>query len=79
MSEKTMLSVWILEALEDLGGEAVVLDVSKHIWKNHEEELRKSDTLFYRWQYDMRWAAQELQNQGRLRKNRSNRTWIVLP
>lgn len=43
-----------------------MIDVAKHIWANHEDELKRSGDLFYSWQYDMRWAAQNLRGAGQL-------------
>ena len=33
-------------------------------WQTHESELPASGDLFFTWQYDIRWAAQHLQNVG---------------
>lgn len=64
MATKSDLTDWVLEAIEAQGGEARLVDVAERIWRNHEDELRASGDLFYTWQYDMRWAAQRLRNQG---------------
>ena len=68
MADKSDLQEWVIEALRDRGGEAHLTDVAKHIWDNHEAELRASGKLFYTWQYDMRWAAQKLQDAEKLTK-----------
>lgn len=57
---------WVVEALDQLGGTAGVLEVSRQVWKNHEDALRESGDLFYTWQYDLRWAATRLRKDGRL-------------
>jgi hypothetical protein len=57
----------VVEALESFGGSASLIQVSRHIWENHESELRKSGDLLYTWQYDVRWAAFQLRKQGILR------------
>ena len=41
-----------------------MLEVGKYIWDHHESELRRSGDLFYKWQYDMRWAANHLRKTG---------------
>ena len=64
-------------ALRNLGGSGRVVEVAKQIWKDHESDLRAADDLFYTWQYDMRWAAQELQQEGKLSKGGKDRTWFV--
>jgi len=60
------LKLWVVEAVRDQGGESDVLGVAKWIWENHEHDLRASGDLFYTWQYDMRWAAQALRQEGKL-------------
>lgn len=77
MAGNAQLKPWILDALAALGGEARVVHVAKHIWDNHESELRAAGDLFYTWQYGMRWAAQELQKERKLVKLGKNRTWIL--
>ena len=64
MATKGDLVDWVLEALKSASGSGTLLYVAKHIWENHEEELRASGTLFYTWQYDMRWAATELRRRS---------------
>ena len=56
----------VFEALEALGGRGTIVQICRYIWENHEENLRNSGDLFYTWQYDMRWAGQQLRDTGRL-------------
>ncbi len=56
----------VIEALKALGGSGSVVDVCREVWKRHEDVLRDSGDLFFTWQYDIRWAAQKLRDQGRL-------------
>lgn len=67
MSEKAILRDWVVEALEELGGEGGVVDVCEVVWRRHEPDLRARGDLFYTWQYDIRWAAQVLRDEGVLR------------
>ena len=67
MANKNDLMEWCLEALRALGGSAHHIDVAKYVWQVHEQELRQSGELFYTWQYDLRWAAKKLRDQGELR------------
>jgi hypothetical protein len=60
------LKQWVLEAVGDLGGNSDVIGVARWIWTHHEADLAASGDLFYTWQYDMRWCAQELRKEGRL-------------
>jgi hypothetical protein len=60
VATKYDLETWLLEAIRDLG---------ERIWRDHEDELRRSGDLFYTWQYDIRWAAQRLRDQRVLLPN----------
>ena len=62
MATREDLQDWVVQALESLGGTGAIVQVAKHIWENHSEELQSSGDLFYTWQYDMRWAATKLRN-----------------
>ena len=66
MASKEDLKVWVLDALTEAGGSSSPTEVAKHIWANHEGELRASGDLFYKWQYDMRWAATSLRREGKM-------------
>ena len=57
----------VVEALKAHNGQAGIVEVCKHIWANHENELRQSGDLFFTWQYDVRWAANQLRRNGALR------------
>lgn len=58
---------WVAQAVRAHGGSATLLEVAKHIWQEHEPDLRRSGSLFYTWQYDMRWAATKLRHRSVLR------------
>lgn len=58
----------ISEALVELGGEAAIFQVSKYVWDNYHHKISKSEKLLYTWQYDIRWAAQQLRDEGKLYK-----------
>jgi hypothetical protein len=77
MASNALLKTWVLEALEALGGSGKVVDISRHIWENHEADLKAEGDLFYTWQYAMRWAAQTLQHEGKLSKGGKDRTWFL--
>lgn len=66
MATKLDLQDWLIEALTELGGSGSVVEVCEVVWRRHEPELRQSGDLFYTWQYDIRWAAQQLRDSGRL-------------
>ena len=60
MASRAELQDWVIAALKSKGGAANIAEVARHIWANHESELRVSGDLFYTWQYDMRWACTKL-------------------
>lgn len=79
MATKADLVDWTLEDLQALGGAGTPVQVSREVWRQHESDLRNSGDLFYTWQYDIRWAAQRLRNDGVLAKapKGSNLPWVI--
>jgi hypothetical protein len=75
MANREDLKEWVYQAVRENAGQTKLAKVARHIWKRHEEELRKSGDLFYTWQYEMRWAAQKLRNEGRLAL--AGRDWVL--
>ncbi len=76
MAGKEQLRPWIVEALEAYGGSAHLVKICEHVWRNHEQELRASGDLFFTWQYDIRWVAQTLRDEGTLAKVAGSRAGI---
>jgi hypothetical protein len=68
MTTREDLKPWIVNALTALGGKARIAKIGQHIWKNYEAELARSGEFFYKWQYEMRWAGDQLVREGRIRK-----------
>lgn len=68
---------WVYEAVKSHGGKASLVQVAKHLWEHHEKELRSNERLFYTWQYEMRWAAQQLRNSGRFAPIGTRGYWEV--
>jgi methylmalonyl-CoA mutase cobalamin-binding subunit len=68
------LCEWVVDALKARGGASTVVGVAKHIWDRHEKELRQSGDRFYTWQYDIRWAAKQLRDQGVLKPVKDSKT-----
>jgi hypothetical protein len=58
----------VVDALNALGGTGSIPKVAEQIWIAREVDLRSSGELFFTWQYDIRWAAQRLQDAGKLEK-----------
>jgi hypothetical protein len=59
---------WVREALLAYPNGATIVQVAKHIWEHHKEELANSGDLFFTWQYDMRWAATKLRRAKKVRQ-----------
>ncbi len=57
----------LIEALENNSGSANIVTIRKYVWKFYEMDLRKSGNFFYTWQYDIRWAATQLRDSGRIK------------
>ncbi|WP_276904526.1 hypothetical protein [Frischella perrara] len=76
MNRKIMKD-WIIEALQHLGGKGWPREISKYIWEHYESELKNAGDTLYTWQYDVRWAAQSLRNEGKLKpvNNRRDLPW----
>ena len=64
MMRRQDLKSWVYDALVEHGGEAKIVDVARHIWAHHEADLHASGDLFYTWQYEVRWAAKHLRDEG---------------
>ena len=79
MTDKNILQNWVVEALNEMGGRAKIVDICKKIWEYHERDLKQMGDLFYTWQYDIRWAAHKLKSQERLRydKIKQESIWIL--
>ena len=67
MAHREDLRKWLTEALEANNGNASIVEVCKYVWQNYENELRRSGDLFYTWQYDIRWVANQLRKEGIMR------------
>ncbi len=74
MATKHDLQPWVVDALKRLGGAGGVVLVCREVWAQHGDELEASGDLFYTWQYDIRWAAQQLRDAGVMAKAGGDRT-----
>tara|TARA_Y100000589_G_C26777714_1_gene476447 strand:- start:249 stop:506 length:258 start_codon:yes stop_codon:yes gene_type:complete len=79
--ETDILRPWVVEALTYYGGAATLIDISKHVWENHSEDLEKSGDLFYRWQYVLRWAGTTLRHEGTIlpAEDSERGVWVLNP
>jgi hypothetical protein len=67
MITRESMKEWIVEYLKTQNGSAWSREVSKYIWDNYESDLKASGVILYTWQYDPRWAAQQLRYDGILK------------
>ena len=67
MARQKDLRKWLIEALKAHNRSASIVEVCKYVWKNYENELRRSGDLFFTWQYDIRWSATQLRKEGIMR------------
>jgi hypothetical protein len=65
MNRQTLVPI-VEKAVSHYGGRADHAAVAKYIWDHHENELKLSGAFLYKWQYEARWAADELKRQHRL-------------
>ena len=81
MTYRDRLQLWVREAVGKLGGAAEVNQVAKQIWLDHENDLKQAGDHFFSWQYDIRWAAQELRRKGTmgLYKKGAKSVWTLKP
>jgi hypothetical protein len=79
VSNRDIYLVWVLQALRDLGGTGTALEVSRGVWRDHEDDLKGMGDLFYSWQYDIRWAAMRLRKEGQLAQTaaKSHEPWML--
>lgn len=77
--DRNTMTVWVLEALQNLGGKGKVLEVCKNVWANHGEEIKSSGDMFFIWQYEIRWAADKLRKQGKILpfEPKSRSFWVL--
>jgi hypothetical protein len=75
MLDRNGLIPLILEALQANGGSARIHEIGKYVWDNHQTDLRNAGNLFYKWQYELRWASDQLAHEGKIRKGPPRGTW----
>jgi hypothetical protein len=73
---RAIMKDWVVEALNELGGRGTILDISKHVWETHEDDIRAAGDLVNEWQYELRWSGDLLRKSGLIRSSRSNNKGI---
>ena len=54
----------LIDALKATNKPTLIVDVSKFIWNKYYDELKANDELFFKWQYQLRWAKDHLKSCG---------------
>ena len=67
----------VLEALKAKGGSASIAEVCQYVWENYEAGLRASGNYFYTWQYELRWASDELVRAEKIEKGNPRGRWSL--
>ncbi|MGB7159978.1 MAG: hypothetical protein WBD40_18070 [Tepidisphaeraceae bacterium] len=68
--DRHVMTDWVVEALSSIGGRGTILDVCRQVWMLHGPEIERSGDMFYKWQYEIRWAADLLRKEARLRSEK---------
>lgn len=76
---RTIMKDWVVEALTELGGRGTILDINKHVWETHEDDIRAAGDLINEWQYELRWSGDLLRKSGLIKSTRSNNkgVWVL--
>ena len=64
---RKIMTAWVVEALQQLGGRGTILDIARRVWECHESDIRAAGDLLYEWQYELRWAGDILRRNAILR------------
>lgn len=54
----------ILEALNSNGGRSAIFQICQFIWDNYHHRISQDKKMLYTWQYEIRWAAMGLREDG---------------
>lgn len=75
-SPRETLKPMVARVLESSGRRMTIVEVAEELWRKHELDFKKEGDLFYIWQYEMRWAAQLLVDEGKVEKSRKGWIWL---
>lgn len=77
MVKREDMKPWVVAALESMGGAGWPREVAKYIWDNYESEIKRSGSLLYTWQYDVRWTAMAMRKEGAIKPvgGRTDKPW----
>lgn len=66
----------IMAALNANGGSLKISEVCEFVWINYNARISMSQVL-YTWQYDIRWAANKLRRQNKI-KSDPRGSWTII-
>ena len=69
---------WVVDGLKANGHKVHFIEVAKHLWAHHRRELEGSGDFFFKWQYEMRWAGDQLVKAQRLIKHGHTGIWELV-
>jgi hypothetical protein len=78
MATRADLVPWIVDGLIANGGRIHFVEIAKHIWTNHRREIEGSGDFFFKWQYEMRWAGNQLVRAKKIKKLGHSGIWELL-
>ena len=64
MNRNAQIEKMLIDALQYFGKPTLITDVNRYIWNKYENDIRMSDEMLYKWQYQLRWAATMLHQKG---------------
>ncbi len=81
MASRQELEEWLVDALNAIGGRGSPVRVCKEIWEQHHGDLQQSGNLLYTWQYDVRWAANQLRHRHIMKsvEQSARSVWELVP
>jgi len=67
MQGREEIKGWVQTALKELGGRARIVAICERVWQDHKDDIEAQRSLFFQWQYEIRWAGDLLRRDGVLR------------
>ena len=79
MNRNAQIEKMLIDALQYFGKPTLITDVNRYIWNKYENDIRMSDEMLYKWQYQLRWAFTNLKKDGvcDFNKQGQNSLWLL--
>ena len=77
---REIMTAWVVEAINQFGGSATIIEIARKVWELHEPDIRAAGDLLYEWQYELRWAGDILRRDGVLRPSEDSQrgVWVLV-